>query len=173
MKNNTIKNQIKFLAITLASVILLAGCSLKKPVPKNWYDVTLETYREGFRTGWKDEQGLNITDEQKDPNNKFGYLLRDLDGDGASELLIGIIDDSTETKFTNIIIWHRDFGARVVFTTGEGYYLYLCDNNVIRQDSWYGSETQTQYMVYNSDENSFPIVDGGSNPQKVTLTPFE
>nr|MCR4846641.1 hypothetical protein [Eubacterium sp.] len=92
MKNNTIKNQIKFLAITLATVILLAGCSLKKPVPKNWYDVTLETYREGFRTGWKDEQGLNITDEQKDPNNKFGYLLRDLDGDGASEVLIGIID---------------------------------------------------------------------------------
>ena len=51
--------------------------------------------------------------------------------------------------------------------------MYLCDSNVIRVDSWYGSETQTEYMTYNAEGDSFLVVDGGSMPQKVTLTPFE
>ena len=96
----------------------------------------------------------------------------DLDGDGIDELLIGIMDGAEETKFTNLIIKHRDFGPTQSFSTGEGYYMYLCDNNVIRMDSWYGSETRTEYMEYDSKNNSFPVIDGGSKPKKIELTGF-
>lgn len=170
MKNKYFILTIGLYVVWLILAVSLTGCSY---VPKNWYDVTLETYREGFAEHWRGgDAGLNISDEKKDPDNEFGYLLRDLDGDGAPEVLVGLIDDSAETKFTDIVIWHRDLGARQVFSTGEGYYIYLCDNNVIRMDSWYGSETRTQYMVYDSSDNAFPIVDGGSRPLKVELTSF-
>ena len=143
-------------------------------IPPNWYDETLAYYEEGFRSGWKNEtEDMYISDELKDESIEFGYLLKDLDGDGADELLIGIIDDSDETKFTDICIWHRDFGAFRVMSTGEGYYMYLCDSNIIREDSWYGSQTKTRYMRYESKDNSFEIVDGAGKPLKVELTSFK
>ena len=167
------KKLAKVCVTILMMVLLLTGCG-KKEQDKNWYLGTLNYYTEGFQTGWKNETSdFNISDEMKDKNNKFGYLLKDLDGDGIDEFLVGIIDDSAETKFTDIVILHRDFGPFRSFSTGEGYYMYLCDDNVIRMDSWYGSQTETRYMEYNSEENSFPIVDGGSKPQKCELTPFE
>ena len=158
--------------LTLSITFMLTGCFEKK-VPDHWYDATIDYYREGFKTGWKNEKpDLYILDELKEKDKKFGYLLRDLDGDGAPEVLIGIIDDSNETKFTDVIIWHKDFGAHRSLNTGDGYYIYLCDDNVLRMDSWYGSETNISYMIYNSENNSFLNVDGGSKPQKVELTEF-
>ena len=58
-------------------------------------------------------------------------------------------------------------------SAGEGYYMYLCDSDIIREDSWYGSHTKTNYMRYDSKDNSFLIVDGGSKPKKVELTGFK
>ena len=101
-------------------------------------------------------------------------MLRDLDGDGAEELLVGIIDDEPETKFTDILIWHSDIGAFRILSGGDGYYIYLCDNNVIKMDKWYGSQTLTDYMEYNSANNSFTILDPAPavTPGKYELTPF-
>ncbi len=165
MKRNAVK-----LASLCLSVFILGGCS---NIPKDWYDATVDYYREGFSSGWANEDPkLYITDEMKDPDNKFGYLLRDLNGDGAYELLIGIIDDSEETKFTDLYIWHSDFGAFRSLNCGEGYYMYLCDGDVIRMDSWYGSQTKIDYMEYNPEGDSFIIVDGGSNPGHFELTEF-
>ena len=169
MKKNTI-----ILSATVAGFVamLFCGCSLKT-VPDGWYKETLEYYSTGFESGWANEDPkLHISEEMKGPDNHFGYLLRDLDGDGADELLIGIIDDSEETRFTDLYIWHRDFGAFRSLNCGDGYYMYLDDDNVIRMDSWYGSATKTEYMIYDSDDNSFLIVDGGGKPGKYELTEF-
>ncbi len=148
------------------------GCVVRH-IPKDWYKETIEFYEEGFASGWANEkENLQINDEQKDPNNRFGYLLRDLDGDGADELLIGLIDDSEETKFTDIYIWHSDIGSFRIISAGEGYYVYLCPDNVIREDSWYGSKTKINYMTYVSKDNAFLHVEAGGKPEKFELIPF-
>ena len=165
------KKIFKTCVIALFAIFALVGCGNK--ADKNWYEGMLKYYQEGFDSGWKTEAvNLPVSEEEKDPNKKFGYLLRDLNGDGIDELLIGIIDNEPETKFVAILINHSDFGPNRSFTAGDGYYMYICDNNVIRVDSWYGSETKTEYMTYNDEGDSFLVVDGGSKPQKITLTPF-
>lgn len=165
------KKIISIIAVS-SFIISLMACG-RYFIPQDWYDQTLAYYEEGFGSGWKNERDdLRITDEMKDESIEFGYMLKDLDGDGADELLIGIIDDSDETKFTDIYIWHRDIGAFRIMSGGEGYYMYLCDSDIIREDSWYGSATKTQYMRYDSKDNSFLIVDGGSKPEKCELTSF-
>ena len=161
----------KICVLLLTFAFLLTGCG--SYVPKEWYTGNINYYKLGFSDGWKNEEAdFNVCEEMKDPNNKFGYLLVDLDGDGGEELLIGIIDDSPATKFTDLIIYHRDFGPTRSFRAGDGYYFYLCAGNIIKMDSWYGSQTKTDYMQYDSKENSFPIVDSAPTPLKVELTPF-
>lgn len=163
------KRIVKALVLGGICTVMLTGC-LPKKVPAGWYEDSVEYYKQGFANGW---EGNDTCNQEYFTDSRFGYLLQDLDGDGAEELLIGIIDDAPETKFTDIVIWHRDFGAMRVLSTGDGYYMYLCDDNVIKEDSWYGSQTKTQYMVYDSKENAFPIVDGGGMPKKFELTEFE
>ncbi len=159
-------------AILTISALLISGCSFS-PKPATWYEPTLDYYKEGFESGWANEDPkLFISDEMKDTGNSFGYLLKDLDGDGLNELLIGIKDDSDETKFTDVYIYHSDLGPYRVLSGGEGYYIYLCDDNVIRMDSWYGSETEIKYMSYDSNDNAFLIIDSGSKPGKYELTDF-
>lgn len=165
--------KLKVLMLVLFCIFVLTACGKQDKAKEEWYLDTLEYYRTGFQTGWSNEKSnLYISDEMKNKDNKFGYLLKDLDGDGTMELLIGIDDGTSETKFTDIYILHRDFGPYRSFTTSDGYYMYLCDDNVIKSDSWYGSETKTDYMKYDGKENSFPIVDGGSKPRKYDLTPL-
>ena len=165
------KSRFKMFVAAILVITCLASCGTEKDI--HWYESTLDYFKEGFNNGWKNENSkFFISDELKDSSIKFGYALIDLDGDGIDELLIGIMDGAEETKFTNLIIKHRDFGPTQFFSTGEGYYMYLCDNNVIRMDSWYGSETRTEYMEYASKNNSFPVIDGGSKPKKIELTGF-
>ena len=163
---------INLMAAGLA-MVFFCGCEFKPPIPADWYEVTLDYYKTGFETGWANEDpSVWISDEMKDPDNSFGYLLTDLDGDGADELLIGLMDDSEVTKLTDIYIWHRDIGSFRIMTGGEGYYMYLCEGNVVRVDSWYGSETKTEYMTYDSSDNSFLIIEGPAEPLKIELTEF-
>ena len=167
----------KLVRLVLAGVMALtmSGCGMLggSKLPKDWYKESIEYYREGFSSNWANErEDLFISDEMKDPENKFGYLLRDLNGDGVDELLIGIIDDSEETKFTDLYICHSDFGAFRSLNCGEGYYMYLCDEDVIKMDSWYGSQTKVDYMVYDPEGDAFLIVDGGSKPGHFELTEF-
>lgn len=164
------KKVIKLYALMLALVFVLTGCGRK--IPKNWYEGNINYYKEGVKDKWVNvDSDYYVCEEYK--KEKLGYLLKDLDGDGTDELLIGIIDDSSETKFTDIIIYHNDFGPTRVFSAGDGYYIYLCDNNIIRHDMWYGSETKTEYMKYNSKENSWPVIDTKALARKYDLTPFE
>ena len=164
------KKVIALYALMLVLLFVLTGCGRK--APKNWYEGNINYYKEGVKDNWEHvDSDYYVCEEYK--KEKLGYLLIDLDGDGTDELLIGIIDDSSETKFTDIIIYHNDFGPKRVFSDGDGYYIYLCDNNIIRYDSWYGSETKTEYMKYNSDDNSWPIIDTKALARKVELTPFE
>ena len=112
------KKIISIIAVSSFIISLLACGSYL--IPQDWYDQTLAYYEEGFSSGWKNERDdLRITDEMKDESIEFGYMLKDLDGDGADELLIGIIDDSDETRFTDIYIWHRDIGAFRIMSGGE------------------------------------------------------
>ncbi|MBR3269424.1 MAG: membrane lipoprotein lipid attachment site-containing protein [Oscillospiraceae bacterium] len=174
MKRN-MKRMILLAVLSLA----VTGCGQKKTkerrpkIPADWYRETLQYYREGFDGGWKNERSdLNVSDEMKDGNNKFGYLLQDLDGDGASEVLIGLMDDSAETKIIDVFIWHSDRGAFRILHGGEGYYIYLCEQNVLRMDSWRGAATDTKYMKYDSKNNSFTELSEEAVPQKLELTAF-
>ena len=50
---------------------------LYKVVPDNWYEETLKYYNEGYSGDFANERSdLPFSDEMKDKNNKFGYLLR-------------------------------------------------------------------------------------------------
>ena len=167
------------LAVTflVAAIPVFTGCKRK---PKDWYKQTLEYYGEGIRTNWANEDPslmLNISQDLKikDSNKEIGYLLIDLDEDGTNELLIGFNDGSTATKFTDLLVWHSDFGAYKLLGGGEGYYIYLCAGNVIAMDSWYGSQTQRKFMKWDSKSNSFPVIDGEGKylPKKWELTKFE
>ena len=165
------KKRLRIAGVMLAVVCMLAGCA--KSAPNDWYEGTLENYRMGFSSGWKtNPANINLPEEMLSDSYKFGYLLKDLDGDGTDELLIGIIDGAEETKFTDVYIYHSDFGPFQMMNDGSGYYMYICDQNTLRVDSWYGSETKTEYMVFQSENNSFLHVDGGSKPNHYELTPF-
>lgn len=171
---------MKRIIATVMSVMLLAtmmvgftGC---KSMKKQWYKNCLEYYKDGMKNGFTKEFGnLHIPDELKDKNNKVGYLLRDLDGDGIEELLIGLIDDGIDTKFTNVIVRHSSLGDYSLLNGSGGYYIYLCSDNVLRVDSWYGSKTEKKYMRFNSKNNSFTIIEGEGQylPMKWELTEFE
>ena len=175
-----------------ASLFILGGCfagpdpkavenvakHLSKP-PKNWYEETLNYYVYGAETGWKDDSLYgDILPEMKDPNNRFGYYLADLNDDGTKELLIGYADDKDETRFTELYIYHPDLERAVhsFSNCGDGYYLYLCEGNIIKLDSWYGSETKTDYMTMNKDPTAgFPIGEYTDPPKplKCNLVPFD
>ncbi len=165
----------KIAAIALVLLTATSCAQKKNKVPENWYEGTIDYLDKGFSSGWKNaDEDANISDELRDSNNKFGYLLKDLNGDGADEVLVGLIDNGSVTKFTDIYVWHRDFGPTRIWSTGEGYYIYLCEDNILRSDSWYGSQTRTEYMKFNTEEESFLILspDTEPTPGKYQLTPF-
>ncbi len=165
------KRRLGMAAIILAAICMVSGCA--RAIPKDWYEGILENYKMGFSTGWKSNpSNINISEEMQNGTYSYGYLLKDLDGDGADELLIGIDDGAEETKFTDVYIYHSDVGPFQALNDGDGYYMYICDGSTLRVDSWYGSETKTEYMKYNSKNNAFLMVDGGSKPGHYTLTPF-
>lgn len=50
--------------------------------------------------GEKRTSGVTVMsgpEEYRDSSNQFGYLLKDLDGNGAEELLVGLINDAPQT----------------------------------------------------------------------------
>ena len=84
------KKRLVRLVLSGLTALTLCGCSLGlgSRVPADWYEGTLEYYREGFSSDWANErEDLFIHDEMKDPNNKFGYLLRDLNFLSVSSMI--------------------------------------------------------------------------------------
>lgn len=158
----------------LIIAMLVSGCTSGSKAPKDWYEETINYYKNGINTNWSgDTMKVHLSDDIKNTSNDLGYLLIDLDEDGSDELMIGMNDGSAETKFLDVYVWHSDLGAFQILTGGDGYYIYLCGNNVIRMDTWYGSETKTEFMKFDSSNNAFLIVDEQGFPRKVELTPFK
>ena len=168
------KRIIGIIAAFASAALLLTGCSFfARKVPSNWYAETVEYYESGFESDWKNERvNLFVSDEMKEDDEKFGYLLNDLDGDGTFELLIGIMDDAPETKFIDVYIWHKDKGSFRIIHSGDGYYTYLCEDGILRNDSWYGSEVKTEYLKFIPENNSFLKLNETAAPQKWELTAF-
>lgn len=160
----------------LLSAAVLSGC---RRIPKDWYKATLDYYSEGMNTGWANEDPDNKVDVSADLKvldaaRTYGYLLVDLDGDGVDELLVGFNDGSNTTKFTDVIVWRRGVGAYKVLGGSGGYYVYLCAGNVIKEESWYGSATESTYMTWDSKKGVFTVIDGEGKylPKKWNLTGF-
>ena len=160
----------------MLSVLGAAGCASQTKIKNEWSKNAIEYYRNGIKNGFaNEERSLSVSPYLKDKSKQFGYLLRDLDGDGVDELLIGIIDNGIDTKFTSVVVRHSNFGAYCLLSAGNGNYIYLCSQNVIRMDSARGSATETIYMKWNSRSNSFPHVPDGEGkylPMKWELTAF-
>ncbi len=168
------------LAVVLFAAALpgLTGCFWKR-VPKKWYNKTLDYYREGLSSNWANEDpsnGFYIGSDLKvlDASREFGYLITDLDGDGNDELLIGFNDGSSTTKFTDVYVWQRGYGAYQSFTGNDGYYTYLCGSGIIAHDSWYGSQTQREFLKWNPETGFFNVIEGEGKylPMKWELTAF-
>ena len=159
--------------LILSAVLGLSGCGAVKD---EWYKDAVEYYRQGVVYGKEgDSSQLNIPREILGKGKAIGYLLHDLDGDGRSELLIGFNGAGGITKFTNVVVKHSDFGAYSLLNGGSGYYIYLCNDDVLRVDSWYGDETKVEYMKFDSKSNSFEIINNGAgkySPKKWKLTEF-
>ena len=187
----------------LLTVAVCAGCGDQKKIPKEWYNDSIAYFGTAVRSGWDkaDPEKYNVKElvqvsayvtgpdgqrtsgvtvssgpeEYRDSSNKFGYLLKDLDGDGAEELLIGLINDAPQTQFLDLCVWNSDFGATHVMSSGDGEYMYLCNNGTLIKESSFGGKTETEAMKYSSENNSFEIVgDGGGiiMADKFELTPF-
>lgn len=190
------KSKITAFAAMAASLFLMSGClggarsdaaenvakHLSKP-PKNWYEETLNYYVYGAETGWKDDSLYgDLPEEMKNPDNHAGYYLADLNDDGTKELMIGYNDGGEATKFFKIYIYHPDLENHVYCsfsTNGEGYYIYLCDGNVVRNDWEYPGqkEPKSDYMKLNKDPvDGWPIQEYDSDPpkpMKCTIVPFD
>lgn len=164
-------------ALLLAALIVLmipglTGC---KKAPNDWYRETLEYYRSGVNHGFSTSYGnLPVSEELKDTNNKIGYLLIDLDKDGTEELLLGLIDDGPDTKFTSLIVAHSDLGPYCLLSGSKDAHIYLCADNVIMMESVRGLTKERKYMKWNSKSNAFDTIDGEDKylGKKWDLTPF-
>ena len=160
-------------AILVSVVIGSTGCASKKK--DEWYKGALAYYGEGVKNGFaKEDRQLVVAGDLKDKSNKCGYLLKDLDGDGVEELLIGLIDNGIETRFTSVVVRHRDLGPYCLLSAGGGNYIYLCADNVLKMDSTFGSSGKNDYLKWNSRSNSFSKVEGEGKylPLKWELTAF-
>ncbi|MBQ8979827.1 MAG: hypothetical protein IJ080_08755 [Oscillospiraceae bacterium] len=171
------------LAVAIASAVILGGCYGNRraaenvfehltPPPSDWYKETVGYYENGAKTGWKDESLYgDVSAELKDPDNHAGYYLADLNSDGTDELLIGFTEGG-ETKFTDVYIYHPDLKDHVLNSfkaAGDGYYIYLCEGNVLRHDWEYPGkkEPQSDYMKLAKDPVSgWPMQDYDSDPPK-------
>lgn len=165
------------LSVTLLALMIpgLSGC---RRIPKDWYKESIAYYSEGVKTNWANEDKslrLNISAELKNNSLQRGYLLRDLDGDGIDELLIGFNDTATYTKFTDVIVWHSDLGASQLLGGTNGKYIGLCASNVLSVNTYGSIKDQVEYMKWNHKSNAFDVIDGEGKylPMKWELTPFE
>lgn len=162
------------LALTMM-ILMIPGLTGCKKAPNDWYRETLEYYKSGVSHGFSTSyRNLPVSEELKDKNNKIGYLLIDLDKDGTDELLLGLIDDGPDTKFTSLIVAHSDLGPYCLLSGSKDAHIYLCADNVIMMESVRGLTKENSYMKWNSKINAFDTIEGEGKylGKKWDLTPF-
>ena len=153
--------------------IVYRALQIKKKGPENWYSVTRDIYIDSFAEGWSgDNSDISPGEEYTDKSKKFGYYLVDLNGDGSDEFLVGYDDGTNPTVFSDIYVWHPDFGPLRIMQGAADVHYYLCSDKCIKEDVEWGANSSTRYMKYNKDETSFTIVESGGMPIKVELTYF-
>lgn len=165
---------ILIFALLMSVVYGLTGC--KKMVLKNWYAEALDYYGNGVKNGFFEEMpNYSVSRDIKDKNNRVGYLLYDLNNDGVDELFIGLIDNGSCTKFTNVVIYHFDRGPCSVFNGSNGDYIYLCASGVVKQETRsVRTNLPDVYYKYDPDDGYFTRIDGDGKylPMKWELTEF-
>lgn len=167
------KKTYKLLAAGLAAIVLCGVLRSCLMAPKDWYQMTLRYYKDGYGCSWSNERpDLKVYDVLKNRPSKSGYLLTDLDGDGDDELLIGFTDIAGATRFTDIYTWTRSDGAHRALTRGDGCYIYLCADNVLRVDSSNGAVIISRFFKYDHKSDSFKEVDGEYAPKIMDLHSF-
>lgn len=163
----------KILAAVMALIVLAVGIDKYRSAPKDWYVMTLRYYVDGYADGWANERpDIKVYDVLKNRPSKSGYLLTDLDGDGNDELLIGFVDIAGATRFTDIYVWKRDEGAYHALTRGEGCYIYLCADNILRIDTSNGVSVVSNFVRYNHKTHGFDPVSGEYAPKIVDIRSF-
>lgn len=163
------------IAIFAISYFLIYGTQkMRKKGPKEWYGTTRDIYIQNFKEGWTNENpDIRPLEDYKDKSKKFGYYLVDLNDDGTLEFLVGFDNGTKATVFTDVYIWHKDFGPTRILNGGVDLYYYLCTDKSIKEDLDWGKNSETRFMKYNKEENSFTIIEKGGEPMKVELTYFE
>ena len=152
---------------------------LYKVVPDKWYEETVNYYTEGAASNWANERS-DLTFGRVVKEKDCGYLLYDLDGDGDDEMLVGY-QEGDITRFVSLYIWHTDFGAFRMYDSSNAdpedeaeHCMFLCDGNIIRDDSYKEYEGKERYMMFNGEENCMTLLDAtAAAPQKWELTPFK
>lgn len=176
MKKLLGKKMVKRTIATILAVTMMisaSGCGNK--VPKDWYGEVRDYYTAAFKDDWShDVKQIIMKEEYKDKSLKFGYYIIDLDKDGTDEFLVGYDNGTKPTVFTDIFIYHSDFGPHDIFSGGGDVYYYLCSDNTIYEEFYMGKEPMTQYLKCQAgSNNSFLVVEDGGEPIKVSLTYFE
>ncbi len=165
------------MAMTAALIVAMLACSAgcSKSITKEWYKGALQYYGDGIKNGFTEKHGdLQVPKELEDKSFKCGYLLKDLDGDGVDELLVGIMDNASETKFTNVVVRHSDLGPYCLLGGSDGHYIYLCNDNVIYMKNEFVTADYTDYLRWQPKSNSFLHIEGEGKylPMKWELTAF-
>ncbi|SEP93993.1 hypothetical protein SAMN02910369_00934 [Lachnospiraceae bacterium NE2001] len=160
-------------AVLAFGLLMTSGCG--KKAPDDWYMEVEQYFEAGFKDGWShDVQSVIMKDEYKDKDLKFGYYVIDLDNDGTDEFLVGYDNGTKPTVFTDIFIYHSDFGPHEIFSGGNETIYYLCNDNTIYEEFYIGKTAYTKYMKCQAgSDNSFLVVESGGEPRIVPLTYFD
>lgn len=167
------------LSFLIAMIPCVTGCNRS---PVIWYAEPLTFYKNAiYKDGpdYNKDHQYSVAPELKDPDNEVGYLIKDLDGDGIEELLIGFNDGSNCTKFTDVIVFYPDLdiGAFKLLGGTGGSYIYLCGaDNVICMENTFGVTAASKtFMQYQGGTiGNFTEIDGEGKylPTTWELTSF-
>ncbi|MBR1738861.1 MAG: S8 family serine peptidase [Ruminococcus sp.] len=143
---------------------------------KESYDEILERYSVGLQTGWSDyNEGdrTNYLERFGDEPEKVGYMLKDLNGDGIDELIIGLIYENNRWDFEhNRIIElfsYKNGGAELILSSwrDRSEFFLVNDNKLLHHQSGTGASNSysllefSPYMFDVSADTTYVFIGSG------------